>query len=225
MNATIEIKGETLQLLPEHAVHWAAGDAVLIGDLHWGKAATFRSAGIALPDTEVDADLGRISRVLERTGAKRLIVLGDLLHSRRGRDERTFAAVTSWRQTHPGIDLMLVEGNHDRGAGRPPREWGFEVVKPGVALGPFILQHYPDPADDGYVLAGHLHPKVKLRGPGGQEAKLACFWFGRRVGVLPAFGSLIDGAPVKPDPRDAVFVIADDEVIDVSVQNRVAAVR
>ena len=225
MDATIEIKGETLHLLPEHAVHWPAEEAVFIGDLHWGKAATFRSAGIALPDTEVDKDLGRITQVLDRTGASRLIVLGDLLHSRRGRDEQTFAGVTEWTQTHPDVELILVEGNHDRGAGRPPKAWGFEVVKPGWQLGPFILQHYPDPSDDGYVLAGHLHPKVKLRGAGGQEAKLPCFWFGQQVAVLPAFGSLIDGAPVKPTRNDAVFVIADNEVIDVSVQNQVAAVR
>ena len=221
---TIEIKGETLRLLPEHAAYWPAERTLFIGDLHWGKAATFRQAGIAVPDTEVDADLGRISRMLDRTGATRLVVLGDLLHSRRGRDAQTFAAVTAWRETHPGIELTLVEGNHDRGAGRPPREWGFEVVAPGAQHGPFVLQHYPDPHDDGYVLAGHLHPKVKLRGAGGQEAKLPCFWFGQRVAVLPAFGSLIDGAPVKPRPRDAVFVIADDEVIDVSVRNEVTGV-
>ena len=224
MNQTIEIKGETLHLHPEHAVFWPAGDAVLIGDLHWGKAATFRAAGLPVPDTEVDADLGRISGLLDRTGAKTLIVLGDLLHSRRGRDPQTFAAVTRWREQHPDVSLVLVEGNHDRGAGRPPKGWGFEVVMPGYRLGPFVLQHYPDPHDDGYVLAGHLHPKVKLRGSCGQEEKLHCFWFGEQVGVLPAFGSLIDGAPVQPSARDAVFVIADDEVIDVSVRNEVAAV-
>ena len=225
MHATIEIKGETLHLLPDHAIHYPAEDAVLIGDLHWGKAATFRAAGMPVPDTEVDSDLDRISRLLDRTGASRLIVLGDLLHSRRGRDEQTFAAVTRWRDTHPGIELTLVEGNHDRGAGRPPAEWGFAVMKPGVRLGPFVLQHYPDPHGDGYVLAGHLHPKVKLRGVAGQEAKLPCFWFGEEVGVVPAFGTLIDGAPVKPRPRDAVFVVADGEVLDVSVRNEVAAVR
>ena len=223
-HATIEVKGETLHLLPEHAVWWPAGDAVFLGDLHWGKAATFRAAGLPLPDTEVDTDLGRISAILERTGVSQLVVLGDLLHSRRGRDKRTFAAVTRWREQHAETALTLIEGNHDRGAGRPPAEWGFEVVAPGRQMGPFVLQHYPDASPDGYVLAGHLHPKVTLRGRGGQEAKLPCFWFGEQVGVLPAFGSLIDGGPVSPATGDAVFVVADDEVLDVSVKNRVVAV-
>lgn len=225
MDAEIEVKGETLTLLPEHGLYWAAERTVFIADLHWGKAATFRQAGIAIPDTEVDADLDRITAMLERTQAERLVVLGDLLHSRRGRSRRTFENVAKWTQTHPDVSLTLVEGNHDRGAGRPPQEWGFEVVMPGQTLGPFVLRHYPDPSDDGYVLSGHLHPKVRLSGRGGQEVKIPCFWFGQEVAVLPAFGSLIDGAPVKPSPSDAVFVIADGEVLDVSVRNTVAAVR
>ena len=53
---------------------------------------------------------------------------------------------------------------------------------------PFVLAHHPEPSASGYVLAGHLHPGVRLAGPGDLRATLPCFWFADRVGVLPVCG-------------------------------------
>ena len=212
----VDVAGEPLELHGEHAVFWPGGGTLFIADAHWGKAATFRASAIPVPDTEVDTDLFRLSRVLDRTGAGRLVVLGDLLHNRRGRDEATFAAIAAWRGTHADIDVVLIEGNHDRSSGRVPKEWDIEVLKEPVLDGPFVLKHYPDADDRGYVLSGHLHPKVKLHSAALDRVKLPCFWFGESVGVLPAFGSLIDGAPVAFGPGDRVYAVAEGQVLDVS---------
>ena len=213
--AAFEVAGERLELHAERAAYWAAEKTLLVADTHWGKAATFRSVSIPLPDTEVDSDLGRLSAVLDRTGAERLVVLGDMLHHRKGRDEATFAAIARWRAAHADLEVVLIEGNHDRSSGRVPADWRVRTVRGALSVGPFVLSHYPDADPAGYVLAGHLHPKVKLRGAAG-EVKLPCWWFGDEAGVFPAFGSLIDGAPVRPAKTDRVFVVADDEVVDVS---------
>ena len=210
------VAGVDLELHGEHAVFWQDTRTLLIADAHWGKAATFRAASIPLPDTEVDSDLHRLSRVLDRTGATRLVVLGDLLHNRRGRDEATFEGITRWRRSQTELEIVLIEGNHDRGAGRLPKEWDIRVERGSVAEGPFVLQHFPDPDERGYVLSGHLHPKVRLHSAGLDKVKLPCFWFGEAVGVLPAFGSLIDGAPVAFRPADRVFAVAEGQVVDVS---------
>ena len=67
---------------------------------------------------------------------------------------------------------------------------------------------------DGYVLAGHLHPLSQLVGKGKQTVKLPCFWFGAHCGVLPAFGSFIDGAIVHSLPGDDLFVVASNQVLN-----------
>jgi metallophosphoesterase superfamily enzyme len=64
-------------------------------------------------------------------------------------------------------------------------------------------------------LAGHLHPGVVLAGPGLLREHLPCFWLTPRTAVLPAFGSFTGFGPVRPEPADRVFVIADDEVVAV----------
>jgi metallophosphoesterase superfamily enzyme len=81
--------------------------------------------------------------------------------------------------------------------------------------GPFALQHHPEEPSRGYALAGHIHPAVQLSGGGRQRLRLPCFWFGRRVGVLPAFGGFTGSALVTPKAGDRVFVVAENEVIQV----------
>lgn len=211
-----EIAGERLMLFPDRAVYWEDESTLFIADAHWGKAAAMRSATIPLPDTEVEADLACLSRLLHATSAQRLVILGDLLHHHTGRNEETFEPIRSWRETHSATDMILVEGNHDRSSGPVPRNWRIETIAEGHSVGPFILQHFPTPSDNGYVLSGHLHPQAKLSGNGGQHVRLPCFWFGHQVGVLPAFGSLCGGATISPTKNDGVYVIADDNVICIS---------
>lgn len=212
---TIELAGETLALLPERAIYWPRRELLLVADMHWGKAATFRAAGLAIPPGGTSDDLARLERALDRTGARRLALLGDALHARAGRAGAAFGRVAAWRERWRELDVTLVRGNHDRGAGDPPPEWGFACVDQPLAELPFVLRHHPQESPSGYVLAGHLHPAAQLRGAGRQSARLPCFWFGQRVGVLPAFGGFTGSALVRPQPGDRVFVLADGEVLAV----------
>ena len=68
----------------------------------------------------------------------------------------------------------------------------------------------------GYALAGHIHPAVRLCGEGDETLRLACFWFGKRHGVLPACGAFTGSAVVRPRVGDQVFVIAEGEVLRVA---------
>jgi uncharacterized protein len=209
------VAGETLTIMPERAVYWPRERTLVVADLHWGKAATFRAAGVAIPEGGTVADLERLDRALARSGARRLALLGDLLHARAGRAESVLGQVATWRARRPDLEVLLVRGNHDRGAGDPPPDWGFTTVSEPFAAPPFVLCHYPREAPEGYVLAGHLHPAVRLRGAGRQQLRLACFWFGPRAGVLPAFGSFTGNSLVTPAPGDQVFALAGDELVAV----------
>ena len=212
-DVTIELAGEEVLLLPERALFWPRMATLFVADTHWGKAATFRAAGIALPGGTTTDDLARLGRVVQRTGVQRLVLLGDLLHAKAGRAWQTLEAVTSWRAEWPEVEVLLVRGNHDWHAGDPPQEWGFAVVDAPHAMSPFVLLHQPNEQSDGYALAGHLHPGARLQGQGRQRLQLPCFWFGARVGVLPSFGSFTGMAVVTPAPGDRVYVIAEDAVL------------
>jgi len=219
----IEVRGERLALLPERAVHWARERTLFAADTHWGKAAAFRAAALPIPEAMTDDDLARLARVVERTGAERLIVLGDLLHARSGRAPGTLAAIAAWRAAHPGLEILLVRGNHDRGAGDPPAEWNVRCVNEPFALAPFELRHHPGQdgeGGDGYILAGHLHPAIRLAGRGGQGLRLPCFWFQPHGAVLPAFGSFTGAASIAPRPGDQVFVIAGEAVLPAPAPRR-----
>jgi len=211
----IEVSGETLILLGERAVYWPKRETLLIADTHWGKAATMRAAAIAVPSGTTAESLGRLDRVLDRTGARRLALLGDCIHAREGYAPSTVRTINDWRTRRASIAIKLVRGNHDQRAGDPPPGFEFHCVDAPLIDSPFVFQHFPRPSEDGYTLAGHLHPAIRVHGPAAQSATLPCFWFTESFGVLPAFGSLTGTAKIKREPNDRVFGIAGGEVIEV----------
>lgn len=213
---TVTVRGEELVLLAERALYWPARATLLVADPHFGKAATFRAAAIPVPAGTTGGTLGRLDAVVARTGAKRIVFLGDFLHARAGRAPATLAALAEWRAGRPSLRVTLVRGNHDRHAGDPPRELEIECVDAPALEGPFALVHHPAPAREGYALAGHLHPAATLVGRGRQSERLPCFWFARDFAVLPAFGEFTGLAAIDPRPDDAVFVVADETVVDVT---------
>ncbi|MDT8306489.1 MAG: ligase-associated DNA damage response endonuclease PdeM, partial [Anaerolineae bacterium] len=157
----MEVAGERLAVLGERALYWPARETLLIADPHFGKAASFRANGIPVPDGTTGGTLARLTSVLAQTAARRLICLGDLLHARAGRSEQTLATITAWREQHPDLDWLLVRGNHDRHAGDPPAAWRVRCVDQPCRQRPFVLRHEPALSDDGYVLAGHVHPAAR----------------------------------------------------------------
>lgn len=212
---SLEIANETLHLLPERALYWPRTGTLLIADPHFGKDATFRAHAIPLPQGTTQAELDRLTQAIERTGAQKLIILGDLLHAAKGREEAVFDAVTNWRSRHADLSIYLVRGNHDRHAGDPPVAWQMELVD-GPTPGPhWVLNHEPLTPETGYALVGHLHPAVQLTGKGHQSLKLPCFWFGPACGVLPAFSAFVDHGTIRPRQGDQVYVVTDDAVLPV----------
>ncbi|MES2572657.1 MAG: hypothetical protein V4710_21720, partial [Verrucomicrobiota bacterium] len=116
----------------------------------------------------------------------------------------------------PALPIVLIEGNHDRHAGAPPREWGFECRTGPWPLAPFLCCHEPPASPKGFVLAGHLHPAFHLRERNGAGLCNPCFHFSRRLGVLPAFGTFTGTYSIKPLLGDQVYLVGPGAVIDVS---------
>ena len=212
----VRLAGEVMVLLPERALFWRRTATIIAADLHWGKGATFRAAGIPIPVGATSDDLSRLDAALYRTNADRLIVLGDLFHARAGRiATQTLAELRRWRSLRAGLEIMLVRGNHDRHAGDPPDDLRINCTNAPAFVPPFVLRHEPVPGSEGYTIAGHVHPGLVLCGRALRRERLPCFVLGDRVAILPAFGSFTGMAMVDPGPGDRAFVVADGEVIEV----------
>lgn len=222
-NATVTVAGEQLELCAERAAHWARRRTLFIADPHFGKAASFRALGVFVPRGTTSDALKRLDDLVARLRPERIVFLGDFLHAREGRTDETFDALAAWRASHREVAMQIVRGNHDRRAGDPPGAVGIECIDGPVRDGPFALAHHPVRVADAYVLAGHFHPCAVLSGGARQRERLPCFWFGRDVGVLPAFGDFTGCAEIEVEPGDRVWVVAGGpapEVVPVTAAPR-----
>lgn len=204
----IEAAGTTLICLCQRMLFWPAGRTLFVADVHLGKAASFRAAGVPLPGGHSRVDLDRIGVLLTAHQATRLVILGDLVHTQTSYSDTLDRNFRAFRARHVGVEVILVRGNHDRHAGDAPAEWGLILVAEPYALGPFACCHEPGKAGaTGFELAGHLHPAVRLQTTR-EGITLPCFWRHARGIVLPAFGSLTGNFTVHLKSAESAVVIA-----------------
>ena len=213
--STITVGGQLLVLLPERAAFLPESRTLLVADAHIGKAVSFRKLGVPVPRGTTTETLTVLSALVARLVALRIVFLGDFLHSTHAHAPATMAAVERWRGRHAGVELTLVRGNHDDRAGDPPAHLGIDVVDEPLAFAGLALCHHPRPRADRYVLGGHLHPCTNISGRAFDRLRLPCFWFGARVGVLPAFGAFTGMHPIRPAAGDRVFAVTDEHVAEL----------
>lgn len=215
----IEIAGVPICLLSDKAAWCEASRTLFIADLHLGKASTMRAGMLPVApgvcQAAAEQDLARVVALLTQTRATHLVILGDLLHARQGRDESLLTLVRAWRESSEvaPIDITLVRGNHDRSSGDPPIDWRIRCVDEGHpwpiagSSSRWSLWHVPPINQRGVerFLAGHVHPVFNLRRGSLSAGRSPCFHLfnpqstPRSTGlILPAFGSLTGGAHVPP---------------------------
>lgn len=209
---TITFGQNDLHLLPEGAAFDAARGLLFVSDLHLGKTAVFRDAGLPLPEGPDERILIRLADLIAKTKAKSLVVLGDVFHAK---SPGTRLVVEKLAHLRREVPWLIVPGNHDRHV--PWSEWlpGAEILEEGALIGPWRVRHFPpnDPVEP--TLCGHLHPGVSF-GPARQrKVKLPCFWQRRGALVLPAFGDFTGLRIIRREPADRVWVSIHDQITEL----------
>ncbi len=207
--------GEKFTLLADRGCYRCDAQTLIVSDLHLGKAATFRGAGVPVPEASTDSTLARLDRMIAASGARRMLVLGDFYHARSGRTETLDAAVQAWRDRHVSLSISMVIGNHDEHAGDPPRELGIENLGARWDDGAIEFVHEPPTRAARPTMCGHVHPAIALSDRAGFTHRRACFWFGATVALLPATGAFTGTKSITPRHGDRVYLIADGEVVAV----------
>lgn len=212
----VELAGERVVLHPYGALFWSRLNWLLLSDLHLGKAAHFRKAGLPLPEGSDARTLERLDILIAHFRPEQLVIIGDLFHSA---FNHAWDALQAWCVNSP-VPIHLVPGNHDVLAERRYAEAGITVHPERLEALPFVLEHEaPDPGcmpGPVHRICGHTHPGVLLNGQAGQRLRLPCFLVGPNVTLLPAFGVATGLHIVRPTLAHRVFACTGKAVLDVT---------
>jgi DNA ligase-associated metallophosphoesterase len=204
-----QIAGLRMRIDARRALFWSGENALLVADLHLGKASLLRQAGTALPPGTTIEGLARLSSLIADYCPQRLLILGDLVHGTESHAAPWLEIFAAWRDAHPTLELLLISGNHDKPATLDQlRVEGFDEW----AIGDILLRHKPDLHPSRYVIAGHVHPGATLR-DGRLNYRFPAFWIGPKRCLLPAFGPLTGLASSSPEQNDRVAILTPGGVV------------
>lgn len=167
---------------------------LVVSDLHLEKGSAFAARGAMLPPYDTAETLRGLASLIARYGPRRVISLGDSFHDgaafgrMAARDREALLALQR------GRDWIWIAGNHDAAMQGPvPGEHAASLVEDGIG---FV--HVPSARPEGFEIAGHLHPcvRVALRG---RSLRRKAFVLAHDRLVMPAFGAYTGGLNVR-DP-------------------------
>jgi uncharacterized protein len=215
MTTTLDIRGERVDLLPDRALLLPARRTLIVADPHFGKDDLFRRAGIGVPRGPAVADLQRLTALIGAHECTRLVVLGDFLHAATRAGDSFLHAFTVWRQQSSGVRIDVVAGNHDRHERLEKWNGLAQWHRAPLVEPPFVFAHEPRASADGYVLAGHIHPVLRIS-QRSHRMRVPVFWEKPECLVLPSFGSFTGGANISPAPGDRLYAAGPSRVVPIS---------
>jgi len=200
-----------LEMLPCRALFLPETKELLICDVHLGKADYFQQNGIPLTNNSDEDNFARIKKIVKKYIPEKLIILGDLFHSKYSIDKTLQKKVEDLPELLK-TNVQLIQGNHDVGCNIQNIKI-FDVRKTKN----IIFSHEPiDLADNKTLnICGHYHPKLYLKN-NGDKLSLRCFAMdkNRNTLYLPAFGDLTGGYPCKKSFKKWA-IVSEEEIIEI----------
>lgn len=203
-------QNQTLQLLPQKCIFWKEQSALIMSDLHLGKVMHFRKNGIQAPSQLIEKELSNFTGLLTSMNPQTLIIVGDLFHSDINSEWEGWLQMLS---SFPALSVLLIRGNHDRMPAYILKQANIKTVSKAF-ISPFVFSHQPIESEH-YVISGHVHPGISLKGLAKQRVSVPCFYFGKTFALLPAFGNFTGKEIITPQRGDLIFAIAGTEIIEI----------
>lgn len=178
------------------ALYWPAEQALLVADLHLGKASAAAVKGRMLPPYEPRETLLRLAQAIDRFEPSTIISLGDSLHDPGAENRLDDETRIMLDMIQEGRRWIWIAGNHDPDAARG---LGGEIADE-ITLEGITLRHEPRPGRVTHEIAAHMHPAARVS-VYGHVVRRPCFVGNGRRLILPAFGVFTGGLNVL----DAAF--------------------
>lgn len=208
--ALIMFGGHVLEPLLSGALYWRAERTLLVADLHLEKLRSFARRGQLLPPYDTGTTLRRLDADLRRTGARRVVALGDSFHRDEGATTLLDADRAMLDAMTDGAEWLWLSGNHDPS----PHRLGGRCLSRFEQSG-LTLVHEPRAGTPGLV-AGHLHPAAAVY-ISGRSVRRPCFVHDGRVLVMPAYGSSAGSINILGAPFEGLF---DRRALEVTMLGR-----
>ena len=181
-----------LEMLPSRALFLPETKELLICDIHLGKAEYFQQNGIPLTNNSDKNNFARIKKIVKKYSPEKLIILGDLFHSKYSIDKTLQKKVEDLPELLK-TNVELVLGNHDVGCNIKNIKI-FDIRKTKN----ITFSHEPVNLENNKTLniCGHYHPKIYIKN-NGDKLSFRCFAMDKNKNTLflPAFGDLTGGYP------------------------------
>jgi uncharacterized protein len=206
------IQNQSLLLSPNRTLFWQEQKALICSDLHLGKAGHFRKSGIALPPHIFKEDVQKLFTAIQFFNARQVLIVGDMVHSDANKELDLFL---KWRNDFAHVDFHLIKGNHDILLKKWYADAQIVLHEEQLIVGPFLFTHDPTKSDTYYVISGHIHPGISVKGLGKQSLKFPCFYFGKEQCILPAFGGFTGSHAIEPKKDENVFAIVENSIIQI----------
>jgi len=178
----LRFAGHNFEPLPSGALFWPGQQTLLVADLHLEKMSSFARRGQMLPPYDTGLTLGRLEADLRRTGARRMISLGDSFHRADASSLLTHSDRMRLDALTDLVECIWLSGNHDP----VPHAIGGTCL-PEMEMAGLTLTHEPRRGTTG-LISGHLHPAAHIQ-MAGRSTRRPCFVHDNRLMILPAYGS------------------------------------
>ena len=204
--------GDTsLEMLPSRALFLPETKELLICDIHLGKAEYFQQNGIPLTNNSDKNNFARIKKIVKKYSPEKLIILGDLFHSKFSIDKTLQKKVEDLPELLK-TNVELVLGNHDEGCNIK----NIKILN-NIKTKNIVFSHEPVNLADNKTLniCGHYHPKLYLKN-GSDKLSFRCFAMDNNKNTLflPAFGDLTGGYPCKKSFKKWA-IISEKEILEI----------
>jgi DNA ligase-associated metallophosphoesterase len=208
-----KVRNHSVWLSADRCMFWEEEKALIISDLHFGKTGHFRKEGIPVPQNVYKEDLQRLITRIQYYQPKKLVIVGDMFHSKMNKELDLFKR---WRSTFSQLNVLLVKGNHDILSDSWYKEAEIEIHPEHLTITNFTFIHDIEdciPGHTNYFFSGHVHPGISISGAGKQSLHFPCFYFTENYCIIPAFSRFTGTYSIRPQTNEAVFAIVKDSIL------------
>jgi len=204
---------EEFTLTNQRVIYWEKEKALILSDLHVGKSATFRKSGIPISKEVLEKDLFRLETLINYFNVETLIVVGDLFHAEFNQDIQFFI---DWFCEKENLKIELILGNHDKLSEKIYEKLCLTIYKEKITENKIRFVHdNVKVSENEFIISGHTHPGVLLKGKAKQRIKLPCFQVTKNQLILPAFSNFT-GLNIRSKPKDCInFAFTDAMIFEV----------